>query len=269
MVRLRNRTIYVRESFLQLRVDPGSRRPAACPGKGLRRVHARFFHQIHIVLALERNTSLKQKNSAAIVAHEIQGALRILQVVEQPVAMNDVKRSSLDRLGALEVHSDNIFCGISRAKHGYILRPRFCDRYLAAAVNIIRSVIPNTSSQFQHSLARDGDSQTREMLEPPRRVTQIMVRVKRFDGRARLDGVCRSFTPDLVTEYSHDSTRGFLHNSRSLTETPELRRCYLLLTELILLGAPHCFTMKQFSYCGLCFNGLPIASRKMALFPSA
>jgi len=180
MVGLSCRAEHVLKMLFQLAKNPWAGWPASPSGKSLRRAIAIFLQCVNRDPSAERNASLQEEHSSAVSANKAQALLRIFQMVQKPVAMDDIERLAVDLAGRVEIHGDDRHprSGISVTQHFQIFWARLGGRHMASAIEIVGGMVADARTQLQNTLAGYGNSQRCQVLQSAGIVPKVTKRVE-------------------------------------------------------------------------------------------
>jgi hypothetical protein len=143
---------------------PLARRAAPYPMESLRRHGGSFGRDLHPRARAAGDAGFKKKGVTCL-GDVKQKPLRIRQVVEQPIAVHQVKSTESDyplrvfiKVNDLGVNREPLF------QHIYAFRAPIHGQDSAIAVEVKKRMVTNTSSQFQDTLASEGEAKAIQML---------------------------------------------------------------------------------------------------------
>jgi hypothetical protein len=109
---------------------------------------------------------------------KVQSPFRFTQVVQHPIAMNQVELTVDRKLRPVQVQGLNVAPWISLVEVREIHWSSLSDRHRAVTIEVVMGNVADTSSHFQHRHATYWDPQARQMLEPAGVVTLVGVGMK-------------------------------------------------------------------------------------------
>lgn len=173
MIRLRAWKINMREMSRERRDNPSPGRPAAPTGICLTRALPILLHRVQLQLTAKGDAGFEQQQPAALGGKKLERPIRARKMIEQSVAVDDLKGGPFNRSGRLEVEGPNRQTGKTRGENREIIRPGLGDRYLAAAISVIAGMVANPRAHLEDGAPTDLQMQAGKMLKPPGVVPQI------------------------------------------------------------------------------------------------
>jgi hypothetical protein len=177
MVGLRLRNVDKIEVLPELSVDPRSGGAAASANHALCGMVDHLIHQVDGLVTAKRDAGFQQQHFAAMARHEGQGLGGMAEVVERPVAIDNVK--GLPKVNrVLEIEVTYVNRGIALPKMRKVSGTAFGGYYGAAPIEEEAGVVSYPGGDLEHAGAGDGQAEADKVFLPALVVPEIELGVK-------------------------------------------------------------------------------------------
>lgn len=104
----------------------------------------------------------------------------VAQMIEQPVAVDDVVDGTIQIFWSIQVQVANIYSSIPVAKAFKIIFAGFGNGDLAFSIKVVMREVADSRSHFKNGFSVDPYPQACQVLEPASRVSEVLPAVEMF-----------------------------------------------------------------------------------------